>query len=134
MKRLRPIVTLMLAVLVLISGTSFIVGVHRCGGHVASVALFSKAEPCGMEMQMPPCHKPVKPCCSDESVVHDGDDFKPASVNIHVAPSPLIAELASPVVISILVPELPAIQFPHIDSSPPTAAPDINLVMGKFQI
>ena len=134
MKRLRPIVTLMLAVLVLISGTSFIVGVHRCNGHVASVALFAKAEPCGMEKQMPPCHKPVKPCCSDESVVHDSDDFKPATLHIHVASSPLIADLASPVIISILVPGSIAIQYRRIDSSPPPATADINLVMGKFQI
>jgi hypothetical protein len=135
MKRLRPILSLMLAVLVMISGTSFIVGVHTCGGQVASVALFTKATPCPMEQKTPPppCHKPSKSCCSDERIVHQKEDFKFAASNIHIAPAPLIAELASPVIISTLIPEITAYQSPVVDSSPPPL-PDIQIAQSKFQI
>lgn len=133
MKRLRPIFSVLLALLVLISGTSFMVGVHHCGGHVASVALFTKAEPCPMETRVPPCHKPMKSCCSDESIVHDSEDFKPAAGSIQLAPAAIVAAFASPVVIATLIPETITIDHPAIDTSPPSP-PDINVVTGKFQI
>jgi hypothetical protein len=135
MKRLRPILSLMLAVLVMISGTSFMVGVHTCGGQVASVALFTKATPCPMEQKTPPppCHKATKSCCSDERIVHQKEDFKLATAHIHIAPAHFIAELASPVIISILIPETTAYQSPVAESSPPPL-PDIQIAQGKLQI
>jgi hypothetical protein len=134
-KRFRPILSVLLALLVLVSGTSFMVGVHHCNGHVASVALFSKADPCPMETQLPPCHKAVKnTCCSDERIVHESDDLKPTVAHIHVASAPLIAELVSPVVIATLVPVAPTIQLRPADFSPPLALPDLNIGLSKFQI
>lgn len=124
-----------LALLVLVSGTSFMVGVHHCNGHIASVALFSKADPCPMEQQLPPCHKAMKKsCCSDERIVHESEDFKPSAVPIHVATAPLIAELASPVVIATLIPDAQTIQLRPADFSPPLPSPDINIGLSKFQI
>jgi len=134
-KRFRPIFSVLLAVLVLVSGTSFMVGVHHCNGHIASVALFSNADPCPMEQQLPPCHKAAKKsCCSDERIVHQSEDFKPAVAHIHVAPAPLIAELASPVVIATLIPDAPTISVRAIDFSPPLFSPDIIIGLSKFQI
>ena len=136
MKRLRPIFSVMLALLVLISSTSFIVGVHRCGGEVASVALLTKATPCAMEQKAPPprCHQPKKSCCTDERIVHEKEDFKLATSHIHIVPAPLIAALASPVVISLLIPESTTPDAPVIDSSPPYLLPDIQIVQSKLQI
>jgi hypothetical protein len=125
----------LLALLVLVSGTSFMVGVHHCDGHIAGVALFSQADPCPMEQQLPPCHKAVKnTCCSDERIVHESDDLKPAVAHIHVAPAPLVAELASPVVIATLIPDAPTIQLRPANFSPPLTSPDINIGLSKFQI
>ena len=134
MKLLRPICSVLLALLVLVSSTSFMVGVHHCNGTVASVALFSKATPCAMEQQMPPCHKAMKPCCSDESIVHKSEDFKPTVTHIHIADAPLLAELASPIVISELIPAGPTMDTPSSDGSPPLPPTDIHVVIGKFQI
>ena len=135
MNRLRPVLSLMLAVLVLCASTSFIVGVHHCGGHIASVAMFTEAEPCPMEQQAPPCHKPTKSsCCSDERIVHESEDFKPASTTLHVAITPLIAELASPVVVALLIPEVPTAQLLPDASPPPLPSPDYQVVLSQFLI
>src|SRR5688572_20623693 len=77
MKLFRTISSILLAMLVLLSSTSFIVGMHICMGEVQNVAIFEKAEGCAMEKQLPPCHRHAKaPCCEDELVVHNGDELK----------------------------------------------------------
>jgi hypothetical protein len=136
MKRLRPVLSIMLSLLVLISGTSFIVGVHHCNGRVASVALFTLATPCAMEQKTPPppCHQGKKSCCSDERIVHNSDDLKPATSAIHVLPAPLVAELASPIVIATLMPSQRVLEEPLIAASPPLPLPDIQIAQSKFQI
>lgn len=134
MNRLRPILSLMLALLVLISGTSFMVGVHHCNGDVADVALFTKADPCPMEQKLPPCHKPVKPCCTDDNIVHAGQDLKQSTAHVHVAATPLIAELASPVVLAVLIPDVVTISSTPVDFSPPLLSDDIQVAIRKFQI
>jgi hypothetical protein len=77
MKLIRTISALLLAMLVLVSSTSFMVGIHICMGEVQDIALFSKSEGCAMEKHLPPCHRHLsKPCCEDDAVVHDGDELK----------------------------------------------------------
>jgi len=46
MKSLRTITSLTLALLVFVSSTSFMVGMHICSGEVQNIALFTKAEGC----------------------------------------------------------------------------------------
>jgi len=87
-----------------------------------------------MEQQLPPCHKAMKSCCSDEQIVHESEDFKPTVAHIHVAPAPVIAELASPVVIACLIPNAPTIRLRPADFSPPLPSPDINIGLSEFQI
>jgi hypothetical protein len=79
MKLLRSIVSTLLALLVLVSSSSFMVNMHFCGGHVQSVSLIEEATPCPMELQLPPCHKKMavkkSGCCEDKQVVFEGKDF-----------------------------------------------------------
>ena len=49
MKAVKTIFVFALALLVLVSSTSFMVGIHFCSGEVADMALFTEAEPCAME-------------------------------------------------------------------------------------
>src|SRR6476659_2262852 len=107
MKLIRSISAIILALLVLFSSSSFIVGIHWCGGHVQDFALFTKAEVCPMERNFPPCHKPIKNnCCEDQTVVHEGSGFK-ASANVISVETQFVAEASLPslVVISEIVPE-----------------------------
>lgn len=73
---LRTISSLLLALLVLASSTSFVVGVHLCGGRVDNVAFLQKASPCPMEQKLPPCHKAKSSCCDDALITHDAQELK----------------------------------------------------------
>lgn len=107
MKTIRTISAVLLALLVLVSSTHFIVGMHICMGEVQNVSLFSKADGCAMEKQLPPCHRHNQaPCCDDQTLVHEGADLKTSFENISfVTPWVFIAE--SPmVVLSEITPSL----------------------------
>jgi hypothetical protein len=43
-----------MAFLVLISSSSFMVGIHRCAGEIQNMALLSKAEGCEIEKNLHP--------------------------------------------------------------------------------
>jgi hypothetical protein len=78
MKFIKSIVSSMLAMLVLVSSSSFMVNMHFCGGHVQSVSLIEEAAQCPMEV-LPPCHKKMavkkSGCCQDKHVTFEGKDF-----------------------------------------------------------
>lgn len=135
MKVLRSISVLVLAVITLMSSTSFMVGVHYCGGHVQSIALFDKAEPCAMEKILPPCHQQMKSeCCKDAAVVHDGDEFSHSKTAIDVAPA-FVMEMAAPVIILdevVKADALSSLSFYNYD--PPLPAPDLNIALRVFLI
>lgn len=76
MKSLRTISSLLVALLVLASSTSFVVGVHLCGGQVDNVAFLEKASPCAMEQKLPPCHHAKSSCCDDTLLVHNAQELK----------------------------------------------------------
>src|SRR5687768_17674727 len=87
MKAIRTISTLLMATLLLVSSTSFMVGMHVCMGEVQSIAIFSKADGCAMEKNLPPCHRHMTaPCCDDETVIHEADDFKLTTAHQQVSP------------------------------------------------
>lgn len=67
---------LLLAVLTLASSSTFAVGLHFCGDHLANISLSSTPEPCDMQKEIPPCHRQMKSsCCKDQSFQHDGNEF-----------------------------------------------------------
>lgn len=85
----RFISTFLFVWLVLMSGTSFKVGIHRCGGRVQHVALFTEAETCPMERQSPACHLALKAtCCEDLKMVHNQSDFNAQPVNHDITHRP----------------------------------------------
>ncbi len=133
MKMFRSIVSVVLILLVLISGTSFMVGVHHCNGRVHDVSLLSDADECPMETKLPPCHKPKNPCCTNERIIHEADDFN-SSITPSLEHAPLVAELAPPVVIASIIPDH-ATTFNTFDAySPPDSPDDLNVVLSVFRI
>jgi hypothetical protein len=61
------------------------VGMHVCSGKIENIALFSKAEGCEKERNLPPCHRHEKaPCCDDEAIVHEGEDFNASYSEVSV--------------------------------------------------
>lgn len=87
MRTIRTISSILLAMLVLVSSTSFIVGMHVCMGEVQNMAVFAKADGCEKEKQLPPCHRDTTPpCCEDETLTHVAEDLKVITSPVHVNP------------------------------------------------
>lgn len=135
MKLVRTISALSLVLLVLISSTSFVVGMHICMGEVQNVALFVKAEGCQKEKSLPPCHKHQKPkCCEDETVVHEANDFKASVAHIHIA-APAALDIEYPLVlVSEIVPTAPLARIQYHNYDPPLRSCDLTIEHQVFLI
>ncbi|MBU3822065.1 hypothetical protein KO566_08340 [Flavobacteriaceae bacterium XHP0103] len=79
------IMSMLMAVVVLISTMSFTIDMHYCGDKLVAATLFKKGETCGMEMQKQDtsseCSIVKKNCCSDEQLLVDGQDDLQLTVN-----------------------------------------------------
>lgn len=135
MKQHRSILSFAFAILVLFSSSSFMVGLHICSGEIQNIALFTKADACEMEKRMPPCHShESKPCCEDESIIHQGEDFQALMTDISVSPmSALDIELA-PIVISEVIPSTPFSRTHFHNYDPPIRATDLIVSFQVFLI
>ncbi|HEY8935475.1 MAG TPA: hypothetical protein VIM65_09655 [Cyclobacteriaceae bacterium] len=128
MKHYRSILSVAFAILVLFSSSSFMVGLHLCGGHVQKVALFTKAEGCGMEKKMPPCQKhQSKACCEDETIVHNAQDFKVSTNQISITALPVFDIIQHAVLIAEVIPTsiISTKQYAYYD--PPLRPTDITV-------
>ena len=135
MTRYRSILVLSFALLVLFSGSSFVVGVHLCGGDIQNVALFTKAEGCEMEKKLPPCHKQLsKPCCEDETIIHEGEDFKVSSTDITISEASFLDIELPPVVVSEIIPSSPVSRIRFYNYDPPLRAGDLTVSLQVFLI
>jgi len=135
MRVIRSIAAVLLAILVLVSSTSFMVGMHFCSKEVQNIALFSKADGCEKEKQLPPCHKHETPaCCDDETIVHKGDDFK-LSVNKLQLDAPVSVDVDQPfVLISELIPSAPVARIQYYNYDPPLRSCDLTVEHQVFLI
>lgn len=134
MKIVRSILSLAFAFLVMVSSTSFMVGIHHCGGHVKSMALFTRAEACANEQKLPPCHRiDAQACCQDVTVVHEQQDFKGDVAQYEFSPS-LIGDAVQPEV--VLAEVIPAVADRAYDNvyHPPLLASDLTVTFQVFLI
>ena len=135
MKLVHSILAVALATLVLLSSTSFMVGMHLCMGEVKSVAIFSKADGCEKEESLPPCHRHSKaPCCDDQTVIHQADDFKGSLAHYQIAvPAPMDSQ-QTPVLISEVIPTAPLSRFIYWNYNPPLRSSDLTVDHQVFLI
>jgi hypothetical protein len=135
MKVIRSISAVLLAILVLVSSTSFMVGMHLCMGHVQSIGLLSKAEGCGMDKVLADCHQTMKtPCCEDKAVVHKAEDFKASAANFQLS-VPVAIDIELPLLlISEIVPSSFASQIKYYNYDPPLRSCDLTVEHQVFLI
>lgn len=136
MRIARQIVCLMFASLVLFSSSHVMVGLHICGGSVQNVALFSKAEGCGMEMEkrMPPCHRhESKPCCEDQTITHEGQTCNISTHEISVPLAPFVDVILPEVIIAEIIPSIESTSG-YVDYDPPLRTPDLTVSLHTFLI
>jgi hypothetical protein len=133
-KTLRSILSLLFALLVFMSSTSFMVGIHHCGGEIREVAVLEKADGCGHQ-ELPPCHrKLMQNCCKDDVVKYDGQGFEQlVKVDLSSATTGMIVDLP-PVLISIVVPEEQAAPVNFHDYPIPIRSVDLTITHHEFLI
>ena len=135
MKTLQSLFAVLLAFLVLVSSSSFMIGLHVCMGEVQNVAFLSKAEGCEKEKNLPPCHRHIKPpCCEDEVVIHKADDLKASVSNIKIIAPALVIITQPGILISNVLPFIPTIHDRHYNYDPPLPPCDITLEQQVFLI
>jgi hypothetical protein len=135
MKLIRTISALAFALLVLVSSTSIIIGMHVCMGEVRNIAFFSQADACEKEQDLRSCHKPVQdPCCEDETVINQADDFKNSIGKFQII-SPTFPESVQPwVVISEVIPSAPLSRVRYYNYDPPLRSWDLLVEHQVFLI
>jgi hypothetical protein len=134
MKALRAISSIALVLLILVSSTSFMVGMHFCMGEVQNVALFGKADVCEQEQNLPPCHRHMKaPCCDDETVIHNADDFKLSLTQLQLSAPEFISVEQCCVFISEIIPAS-QVQPAYFNYDPPLRTCDITVEHRVFLI
>lgn len=135
MKLVRSISYVLLAILVLVSSTSFTVGMHFCMGEIESFTLLGKAESCQNAKALPPCHKhQMVACCEDEVVFHEGTDFKGSIEPIHLS-ALLSLDMEVPMIlISEVIPSAPIARAQHYHYDPPLRSCDLTVEQHVFLI
>ncbi|MBL7872406.1 MAG: hypothetical protein JNM78_12390 [Cyclobacteriaceae bacterium] len=137
MKLFRTILCSLLALLVLISSSSFMVNMHLCGGHVQSISVIEKATACAMELaKTPPCHKSMakkKSCCTEDHIIFEGKHFKlQDETSLQLLQSSWVVEL--PLISSLLVPVTSVTESHLTQYSPPLIDRDITVQVQSFLI
>jgi hypothetical protein len=135
MKQLRSILSFAFALLVLFSSSNLMVGLHFCGGNIQNVALFSKADVCAMEEQMPPCHRQqANTCCDDETLLHNRENFNAPTTDISFSPELLGSAELPAVLISEVIPASPFSRTQYYNYDPPLREIDLNVSLHTFLI
>lgn len=139
MKLLKPIVAASLALLVLVSSSSFMVNMHFCGGHMQSVSLIEVAKACAMEVQLPPCHKKMavkkSGCCEDKHVAFEGKDFNTQIQDFSMSSGQAINWVATLPIIMEVIQVNEALEFSnHSPYKPPIVGRDIPVLVQSFLI
>ena len=125
-----------MAFLVLVSSSSFMVGIHWCAGEIQNMALLSKAEGCEMEKNLPPCHKHIasEPCCEDEAILHEGEGFKASVSDIAISMSPALDLELPHVILSEVIPSVSFLHPDYYNYDPPLRSYDLTVSHRVFLI
>jgi len=136
MSAVRTISILALCLLVIISSSSFMIGIHFCSGNIRDIALFTPADRCVNEQKIPPCHRQEsKPCCEDETVVHEANEVSGDVSKIQLSPVPAV-DIDHPLVLiaEVIPASTDAIARHYHNYDPPLRWADITVEYRVFLI
>lgn len=136
-KTLHNSVSMVLALLVLVSTFSFSVDKHFCGSMLVDMAVFSKAKTCGMEMHregdVEIASEEEDFCCTNESIAVEGQDELKISFNSLDFPQQIFLSAFTHSYL-ILFEGSPQDVDPFRDYSPPLLVADIQVLDQVFLI
>ena len=134
---LHRIMSVVMAMVVLFSTTSFTINMHYCGDSLVDMKIYKEAEGCGMEMPLASSISELSisktPCCKNEQILVQGQDELQISIeNFNLD----VQLLAVSVVYSYLnlFESLPKEIIPFKDYSPPNLVIDIHVLDQVFII
>ncbi len=88
-----------------------------------------------MEKQMPPCHRhESKPCCEDETIVHDAQDFKGNISQVSITAPPVLDVVVPATFIAEIIPSSTASFKHYADYDPPIRSIDVTIDLQVFLI
>lgn len=134
-KTFHKMMSFALALLVLLSTLSFTMEKHFCGDTLIDVAIFTKAETCGMDLQAASkVTSDKKSCCKDELEIVKGQDKlkKATSEDFQIAPQLFLKAFIY--AFNSLFEELPNQTIPHQNYAPPILVTDIQVLDQVFII
>lgn len=136
MKAVRAILAVFFALMVLVSSTSFMIGMHVCMDQVQNIALFSKADSCEKEQSLPACHREKKAlCCEEQTIIHETSDLKASAAADHHAVVPAPTDLEQPLVlISEVIPSAAPDPYKYYRYDPPARSCDLTVEHQVFLI
>ena len=131
---------IILALLLFISSTGFVVNKHYCQGELKNMALFRKAESCHQDKAMKSCpmhssgEKEKKGCCDDESeYVKANDEQLAPSFEINLPNIPVLWA-AIFVAFHIGLPALDSNTLHYLTYKPPIVLNDISVLLQVFRL
>ncbi len=110
------------------------VGIHLCAGEVQNMALFTKADGCEKEKNLPPCHKNESaPCCDDKTIILKGEGFKTSIADITISSAPVL-DFELPIILSEVIPSAPISRTQCYNYDPPLRSYDLTVFHQVFLI
>lgn len=142
MRIFRSIVSLSLAILVLVSSTSFTVGLHVCRGHVKDIAVMQDARPCAMELMAAElgladddCGMSAKMgCCENRTLAFDGNDYQYKTPTKVTLPDATATPALSPCPTAFAFPEGARAYTSFVSYKPPLLHRDVTVLVQRFLI
>jgi len=132
----RKITSILMAFVVLFSTMSFTIDMHFCGDTLVDTAIFSKAESCGMDMNLT-CSSEESfsksSCCSEKVISVDGDEeFNITFKDLTFEQQTFVATFVYAYINLFEASEENSTSF--LDYSPPLVVKDIQLLDAQFLI
>jgi len=88
-----------------------------------------------MEKKMPPCHKKEsKPCCEDQAIVHEVQDFKGTISQISIVTPPVLDIVEPATFIAEIIPSSINFFKYYADYDPPIRPTDVTIDLQVFLI
>ena len=138
MNFIRPIVSFLLAGIVLLASVGVTLNLHLCGGKVQSIALFVKAQPC-KEVQKP-CHgtehhAKKNGCCEEKSIVMKGKETNAeVKAATQINPAFSLISVILPVLYSVINTDASVSTPQYAQYKPPLIERDITVFVQSFLI
>ncbi|MGE0771544.1 MAG: hypothetical protein AB7K37_07525 [Cyclobacteriaceae bacterium] len=136
MKALKSIFSALLALVILVSSTSFTIDHHICMGRIHSTAILHDAAPCAMEMMAATQEAKAKlsNCCKQEQIKFEGNDYRLKNLKPVSIENQSLWIAALPRVIEVIATDLDQ-QFPQVDTyRPPLLQRDVPVLIQSFLI